>query len=109
MREPAVETMDQLALVSVAGQPDIRASQQSNASDGNIASSAQLHKQLLAAEVAKLRKELATLKAQEQQNAGGGIVRVSEALKMVSTPHALLFACCPRSRVCVPAGGQLHH
>jgi hypothetical protein len=75
--------MDHLALVSAAGQPDIRASQQS---DGSIASSAQLHKQLLAAEVAKLRKELATLKAQEQQSAGGGLVGVSEALKMVSNP-----------------------
>jgi len=44
--------MDALALVSAGGQPDTRASQQSN--DSNMASSAQLHKQLLAAEVAKV-------------------------------------------------------
>ena len=50
--------MDSLALVSATGQPDLRASQQSvgsAASDStNVASSAQLHKQLLAAEVAKV-------------------------------------------------------
>lgn len=48
---------DTLALVSAKGQPDLRASQQSigsATSDGNVASSAQLHKQLLAAEVAKV-------------------------------------------------------
>ena len=51
--------MDTLALVSAKGQPDLRSSQQSvgsAASDStNVASSAQLHKQLLAAEVAKVR------------------------------------------------------
>lgn len=48
---------DSLALVSAKGQPDLRGSQMSvgsAASDGNVASSAQLHKQLLAAEVAKV-------------------------------------------------------
>jgi len=70
---------DALALVSGSAGPDIRASQQSNASDSNIASSAQLHKQLLAAEVAKLRKEAATLRS--QQNSTAPVGGVSDALK----------------------------
>eukprot|EP00802_Teleaulax_amphioxeia_P023022 Tamp_23543.p1 GENE.Tamp_23543~~Tamp_23543.p1 ORF type:complete len:271 (+),score=89.40 Tamp_23543:24-815(+) len=73
---------DALALVSVGGQPG-QSPASGSAKPASIASSAQLHKQLLAQEVAKLRKELATLKAQQQQAAGrtaygGG---VSEALK----------------------------
>mmetsp|Transcript_83160 Transcript_83160/g.134846 ORF Transcript_83160/g.134846 Transcript_83160/m.134846 type:complete len:254 (+) Transcript_83160:96-857(+) len=68
--------MDALALVSAGGQLNTRASQQTN--DSNMASSAQLHKQLLAAEVAKLRKELVTLKTQQQKTSVGA---VSDALK----------------------------
>jgi len=146
---------DALALVSVGGQPG-QSPASGSAKPASIASSAQLHKQLLAQEVAKvlrrtapararalpaprasrpaprargaaltwlrgraaagvqLRKELATLKAQQQQAAGrtaygGG---VSEALKAVISrlracrhsraraPPSFGRACSPRCAAC---------
>mmetsp|Transcript_25543 Transcript_25543/g.40029 ORF Transcript_25543/g.40029 Transcript_25543/m.40029 type:complete len:235 (+) Transcript_25543:398-1102(+) len=56
------------------------------------ASSAQLHKQLLAQEVVKLRREVATLRAEKGETPGGGGGESSEALKQVRMEVARLEA-----------------
>jgi len=67
---------------------------------GDMASSSHLHKQLLAQEVVKLRKEVAQLKAQQGDGASGG----SDALKAARMEVARLEA--QRNEVIAQANGQ---
>jgi hypothetical protein len=77
-----------------SGSPQPQALSQLNSSQlsaasvgGSNISSAQLHTQLLASEIVKLRKELATLQGQAQQSSG-----MSEALRLVSTTRLPAFS-----------------
>lgn len=86
---------DALALVSGSAGHDVRASQQSNASDSNIASSAQLHKQLLAAEVAKVPP-----RPPPSASARVPTLRTLRALSPALSPLDAVVAC-PLSDHCV--------
>ena len=77
-----------------SGSPQPQALSQLNSSQlsaasvgGSNISSAQLHTQLLASEIVKLRKELATLQGQAPQSSG-----MSEALRLVSTNFLPAFS-----------------